>query len=125
MKKEKLLILIVDDNMNFVKRIISLMEDLKNIGYINVATDYNEAVKFIDEEKPDLVLLDINLPGKSGIELLRRIKETGSKSEVIMITNHTDDYYKKLCHDLGAKYFLDKSIEFAMVPDIIGSFHLN
>lgn len=101
------------------------MEDLKNIGYINVATDYNEAVKFLEEEKPDLVLLDINLPGKSGIELLRMINESGNKCEVIMITNHADDYYRKICLDLGAKYFLDKSIEFARVPDIIGNLHLN
>ena len=125
MKKEKLLILIVDDNMNFVKRIIGLMEDLKNIGYINVATDYNEAVKLLNEEKPDLVLLDINLPGKSGIELLRKIKESGHKCEVIMITNHADDYYRRICSELGAKHFLDKSIEFAMVPEIIGNIHLN
>ena len=125
MKKEKLVILIVDDNMNFVKRIISLMEDLKNIGYINVATDYNQAVKFLDEEKPDLVLLDINLPGKSGIELLRKIKESGNNCEVIMITNHADDYYRRICSELGAKHFLDKSNEFAMVPEIIGNIHLN
>lgn len=125
MKKEKLLILIVDDNMNFVKRIIGLMEDLQNIGYINVATDYNQAAKFLDEEKPDLVLLDINLPGKSGIELLRKIKESDYKCEVIMITNHADDYYRKICSELGAKHFLDKSIEFAMVPEIIGNIHLN
>ncbi len=125
MENEKLIILIVDDNMNFVKRIIGLLEDLNNIGYINVATDYNQAVKFLDEEKPDLVLLDINLPGKSGIELLRKIKGSENNCEVIMITNHADDYYRKICSDLGAKYFLDKSIEFAMVPEIIDSFHLN
>lgn len=81
-------------------------------------------MKFIEEEKPDLVLLDINLPGKSGIELLRKIKGSGSECEVIMITNHADDYYKKVCRDLGADYFLDKSIEFSMLPEIIGNIQL-
>jgi CheY-like chemotaxis protein len=122
MKKEKLLILIVDDNINFVKRIVSMIEDLDNIGYINVAADYEEAVKLL-EEMPDLVLLDINLPGKSGIELLRRIKESGSETEVIMITNHADGYYRKVCKDLGAEYFLDKTNDFAKVPEIISKVH--
>ena len=125
MKKDKLLILIVDDNMRFVQRIISMLEELNNIGYINVAKDYNEAIRYLDEERPDLVLLDINLPGKSGIELLRRIKEAGNKSQVIMISNHADDYYRQQCHELGAKYFLDKSNEFGLVPEIIEKIGLN
>lgn len=119
MGMKKLLILIVDDNMNFVKRIIGLLEDLNNIGYINVANDYEQAIKFLEEEKPDLALLDINLPGKSGIEILRKIKETNNECEVVMVSNHADEYYRNLCSELGAKYFLDKSNEFAMVPEII------
>lgn len=102
-----------------------MIEDVKAIGYINVANDYDQAVKYLDEERPDMALLDINLPGKSGIELLRRIKEKGNKCEVVMVTNHADEYYKKLCMDLGAKYFLDKSIDFAKVPEIIQKTYAN
>jgi two-component system chemotaxis response regulator CheY len=125
MAKEKLVILIVDDNLRFVERMIGLLDELDNIGHINVAADYDEARKFLEQEKPDLVLLDINLPGKSGIELLKRIKESGWSCEVIMITNHADDYYRQQCQDLGAKHFLDKSNDFGMVPEIIGRINLN
>jgi two-component system chemotaxis response regulator CheY len=116
----KLQVLIVDDNMLFVERMIGLLDEVKNIGYINVANDYDEAHRYLADENPDLVLLDINLPGKNGIELLRKIKQQSIHSQVIMITNHADDYYRLQCKELGADHFLDKSNDFAKVPGLIG-----
>lgn len=117
--KEGQVILIVDDNMNFVDRMIGLLEEVANISYVHVATDYEEARRLLIQENPDVVLLDINLPGKNGIEILKLIKQNKAECEVIMITNHADDYYRQQCHDLGAKYFLDKSNDFALVPELI------
>jgi DNA-binding NarL/FixJ family response regulator len=117
--EKKPVILIVDDNMNFVDRMISLLEDADNIGYINVASNFDEARRLLATEDPAVVLLDINLPGKNGIELLKLIRQNNKRCEVIMITNHADDYYKQQCQDLGARYFLDKSNDFALVPGII------
>lgn len=116
--QRKFFILIVDDNMCFVERMIGLLDEVKNIGYINVASDYDEANRYLDE-KPDIVLLDINLPGKNGISLLKKIKNSDGECKVIMITNHADDYYRQQCKDLGADHFLDKSSDFAKVPGII------
>jgi len=117
--KKKLRILIVDDNLNFIDRMIGILDDVSNINSINVANNYDEAQRSLSYEKPDLVLLDINLPGKNGIELLKKIKTYGWECEVIMITNHSDSYYKEICIELGATYFLDKSNDFGMVPGII------
>ncbi len=117
--KKKLVILIVDDNMNFVDRMISLLEDADNIGYISVASNYDEARRLLVSENPDVVLLDINLPGKNGIELLKLIRQNNKECRVIMITNHADDYYRQQCKELGAKHFLDKSNDFGLVPGII------
>lgn len=117
--KRNIVILIVDDNMNFVDRMIGILKDADNIGYINVASNYDEARRLLITEDPDVVLLDINLPGKNGIEILRLIRENNKKCEVIMITNHADDYYRQQCKDLGAKRFLDKSNDFGLVPEII------
>ena len=111
--------LIVDDNHRFIERMICLLDDVKNIEYINIANDYNKATRIIDEERPYVVLLDINLPGKSGIEILKQIKKGDRPSHVIMVTNHADDYYRDQCKEIGADYFLDKSNDFAKVPAII------
>lgn len=119
MNKKKLIVLIVDDNKIFVGRIISLLEETDNIGFVNVAFDYDEGLSCFEKMKPDIVLLDINLPGKSGIELLRAIKESGQPCSTIMISNHHNEYYRQLCKQLGAEQFLDKSTDFGMVPSII------
>lgn len=116
--------LIVDDNMRFIERMIGLLDETSNIGYINVANDYNEATRIIAEERPDVVLLDINLPGKSGIEILKQIRKSDKQSHVIMVTNHADDYYRDQCKEIGADYFLDKSNDFSKVPGIISSLGL-
>ncbi|MDZ4809782.1 MAG: response regulator [Bacteroidota bacterium] len=117
--KKKIVILIVDDNMNFVDRMINLLEDIDSIGHISVAANYDEARRLLVSENPDVVLLDINLPGKNGIDLLKLIRHNNSQCEVIMITNHADDYYRQQCKELGAKHFLDKSHDFGLVPGII------
>jgi DNA-binding NarL/FixJ family response regulator len=117
--KEKQTILIVDDNLNFVDRMIGLLHEVSSVGEIHTACDFDEARRLLSEEDPAVVLLDINLPGKNGIELLKMIKKNKSGCEVIMITNHADDYYRDQCHELGARYFLDKSNDFALVPGII------
>ena len=117
--KKGLVILIVDDNMNFVNRMIGMLEELSNIGTINVAENFEEACRLLADQAPDIALLDINLPGKNGLALLKKIKQVLPACEVIMITNHADEYYRQQCRDLGAEHFLDKTIEFSQVPAII------
>lgn len=118
MKKQEV-ILIVDDNLNFVDRMIVLLKEAGNTSDIHIASDYNEARRMFAEVAPDIMLLDINLPGKNGIDLLRLIRKNDANCEVIMITNHADDYYREQCYELGAKHFLDKSNDFAEVPGLI------
>ena len=123
--KKDIIIMIVDDNVNFVNRMKGLLENLDGISAIHVAGDYESAVRLLGEQTPDFLLLDINLPGKNGMEILKLIKNNKLKCEVIMITNHADEYYRNQCKKLGAKYFLDKSSEFGLVSEIISKQILN
>ena len=116
------MLLIVDDNMNFVDRMIGLLKDSGIISEIIVAANYDEADKVLMLDNPEIILLDINLPGKNGIEFLKLIRRNKKSCEVIMITNHADEYYRQQCRDLGARHFLDKSSDFGMVPIIISQY---
>ena len=115
----KLLILMVDDNMGFVQRMKGLLVENERIGHIDVASDYYEANRMVEADNPDIILLDINLPGKNGIEILKKIRMSDNECKVIMLTNHADDYYRQQCRELGADYFLDKTNDFGKVPEII------
>ncbi len=123
--KREIAIVIVDDNVNYVSRMKRLLEELDTIPTITVAGNYEDAVQLLTETEPDFVLLDINLPGKNGIEILRLIKKNNWSCEVIMITNHADEYYKNQCYELGARHFLDKSSDFGMVTEIISQHIFN
>jgi DNA-binding NarL/FixJ family response regulator len=114
-------ILIVDDSLIITERLQMMLMGLKNIGAIASAGGYPLAVQLLMDVRFDIVSLDINLPGKSGIELLRHIKAAYPQIVVIMLTNQSSDYYRTICKRLGADYFMDKSTEFDNVPSIIYS----
>jgi DNA-binding response OmpR family regulator len=117
--KKNLNILIVDDNLTFVGRVISMLEESGIDCHTNVASNSDEARRFFSSESHHVIVLDINLPGKNGIELLRLFRQSDTDPKVIMMTNHADSYYKQQCLELGAEYFLDKSNDFMQLPRII------
>jgi DNA-binding NarL/FixJ family response regulator len=122
---KKLVVLIVDDSPLIVERFIEILNEMDNIESVAYAHNYTEGARLIDDIQPDIALLDINLPGKSGIELLRRIHQERPEMKVIMITNQATEQYRNICSSLGADYFFDKSKEFEQIPNIISNIHLN
>jgi CheY-like chemotaxis protein len=119
MNNHQLNILLVDDNYGFLERMSHMLNELDIIGEMKLASNYEEATIILESQMPDLVLLDIRLQGKSGIELLKFIKSSEQSCQVMMVTNQTDDYYRDLCLGLGADYFFDKTNDFSLIPDII------
>ncbi len=121
--KYKPTIIIVDDSKIIVDRIIELLNELPYTGTILYAYNFEEGIKLIENKKADIILLDINLPGKSGIDLLKFIKEkTYFFSLIIVMTEDPSEAKKEVCAKLGAQYFLNKFSDFEMIPDIISDF---
>jgi DNA-binding NarL/FixJ family response regulator len=121
MEKIRKKILLIDDSPIIINYLIDLLKELKNTGPLFKAANYEDAIKVLEQEQPHIVLLDIHLPGKNGIEVLRYIKEKHPATIVIMLTNQSDDSYRTLCKKIGADYFFDKSADFEKIPEIITS----
>jgi DNA-binding NarL/FixJ family response regulator len=124
MMHSKLKVLIVEDSTLILERMNSLLSEMECISEILRSENGIHALSLVEESRPDIILLDINPPGKSGISILKEIKSK-MDTKVIMLTNYSDKYYRKLCFDMGADHFLDKSTEFDRIPDLIHEIYLS
>lgn len=112
----------IDDTVLILQRLKSLLSEVKHVGRTEAVTSAEEALVLLDGYQPDIMVLDINMPGMSGIEMLRRMNFSRVvKPVVIMLTNNTFAGYRDECLRLGADYFLDKSRDFLMIPSILES----
>ena len=112
-------ILIVDDSAVIRERLCVMLAELEeSVDLVGEAEDVQGAFDSIAQLKPDMVILDIKIPGGSGIEVLHGIKKTSPSPVVMMLTNYSYPQYRKRCTDAGANYFFDKSTEFEEVKDV-------
>jgi DNA-binding NarL/FixJ family response regulator len=112
-------LLIVEDSPLIVNSMIELLEDVEGIASIESCGTYSEAVNLLSTSYPAIVLLDINLPDKNGIVLLKYIKTFYPEITAVMVTNQNENFYKNICLEIGARYFLDKSNDFETLPAIV------
>lgn len=101
-------VMIVDDHeliREGIKQIIELEEDIDVIAQTG---DGAEAVVLAMKYNPDIVLLDINMPGMNGIDVLKRLKDLGATTRVIMLTIHNDREYLLETMKIGADGYVLK-----------------
>lgn len=107
--------LIADDSEVLVQRLVARLAELGGIDIVGRARNVAEAAEAVRSLKPDVVILDISMPGGSGIDVLEGMKKDRETSMVIVLTNYSDSQYRKKCRQLGARFFFDKSAEFEKV----------
>ncbi|MDH5682550.1 MAG: response regulator [Spirochaetota bacterium] len=101
-------VLVVDDSI-YQRNII--LEVLSRAGYTCVeAPDGEKGLELMDSEKPDCVVLDINMPKISGEEILKIIRDRKLNLPVIVVSADIQDSMKKSCLELGARDYLNKPV---------------
>jgi DNA-binding response OmpR family regulator len=114
-------VLIVDDSdllQDRLKKSLTVLN--KNIS-ISLASNCQEAMDMFTIQPYDKIILDIDLPDGSGINLLRIFKKTKPETDVIMFTNYPVSEFKKNCLQLGADHFFNKS-EMAGLLKIVSAY---
>lgn len=112
-------VLIIDDSEQIRQRLAALLAESAQIRIVGQAGDSREALEAVRRLRPDTVILDIRLPGSSGIELLKKFKARYPEMKVIMLTNFDYARYRRQCRQLGADHFLNKTLEFEKIVDTI------
>ncbi len=112
-------ILLVDDSRIILNRLSTQLLELENVQKVVKATTFQKAVESLNEEEFEIALLDINLPGKSGIDLLEYITVNYPVIKSIMVTNQGSEHYRNICAQLGSFGFIDKSHEIENLPTLI------
>src|SRR5215813_1318799 len=110
-------ILVIDDNPNVVD-ILHRCLRAEGYGVLSALTS-DEGLKLAILSRPELVLLDIALPGTNGIELLKRIRSINPTSRVIMVTGNIDAALAREALEFGALAYIDKPFDFAYLKRVI------
>ena len=110
-------VLLVDDERDFVQTLSErlIMRDMGSA----VAYDGESALTMIADEEPEVMILDLRMPGIDGIEVLRQVKATNPDIEVIVLTGHGTEKDKDLCMELGAFAFLQKPVDIQLLSQTL------
>ncbi|EMS79123.1 response regulator [Desulfotignum phosphitoxidans] len=110
-------VLLVDDERKFVQTLSERLM-IRDMGSA-VAYDGESALDMINDDEPEVMILDLKMPGINGIEVLRKVKETRPEIEVIILTGQGSEEDRKICMDLGAFAYLHKPVKIDFLSETL------
>ena len=102
-------LLLVDDHELVRAGIRRILDDTPGIRVIAEASTGEEAIQLVRDKQPDIVIMDVNMPGIGGLECTRKLVQTDPKLKVIVVTVHMDEPYPTKLLEAGATGYLTKS----------------
>ncbi|EGB16648.1 response regulator receiver protein [Pseudodesulfovibrio mercurii] len=110
-------VLLVDDEREFVQTLSErlMMRDMGSA----VVYDGESALDLVREDEPEVMILDLKMPGIDGIEVLRRVKSEHPNIEVIILTGHGSEADRQVCMELGAFAYLHKPVDIDVLSETL------
>jgi DNA-binding NarL/FixJ family response regulator len=104
-------VLLVDDQILFIESLKTVIETLtEDIRIINIAHNGLEAIKMVKKEIPDIILLDVRMPGMDGVEAVKILHRKYPEIKIMMLTTFDDDYYVHEALEHGAAGYMLKDV---------------
>lgn len=107
-KRNVLRTLVVEDNASFRESLISLLGGCFSTMVFEKASSGEEALNKIHEFPPQLVFLDIHLPGQNGLQLSKTLRSKYKNAVIVILTNHDGPEYRQAANQCGADFFISK-----------------
>jgi len=112
-------VLLADDSaliLERLKEMLSIYEQAEIVASLKNGAETLEALKTL---KPDLAIVDIKMPGLSGLEILNEIRKEDKTIKFIILTFYASDYYRQLAIQSGADYFFNKADDFEKISLVV------
>ena len=114
-------VLLVDDEREFVQTLSERLE-LREMGSA-VAYDGESALTLVAEDDPEVMIIDLKMPGIDGMEILKQVKTTRPEIEVIVLTGHGSEADRKQCMQLGAFAYMQKPVDIDELSETLKKAH--
>ena len=118
-------VLIVEDSAVVRAALTRLLAAIDQVEIVGEAGNAAEAISLTRKLRPDALILDIRLPDRSGVEVLKTVKRSVHAPMVVVLTNNYYPELERKCLDEGADFFLDKAKDFGKLFQIFGGRHTN
>jgi DNA-binding NarL/FixJ family response regulator len=111
-------LLVADDHALIRERVVDLLAS--SFEVVGVVSDGNELIAVAERLRPDIIVLDITMPGKTGIEAARQLRRTNCSAKLVFLTIHEQAQFVRRCMAEGASGYVVKSrLENDLVPAIL------
>ena len=111
-------ILVVDDSAGIRARLVAMLTEVPGVEATEAA-NADEALALIVRVIPHMVVLDLHMPGRSGLDVIPEIKRLPLPPVVVVLTSHPTEHHERLCVAQGADFFFDKSRDFGRVVELV------
>lgn len=117
-------VMLVDDHDLVRKGIRRLLDDASGIKVVAEAVDGEQAIRQVRRKKPDVILMDVSMPGIGGLEATRKITSSLPDMKIIAVTIHDDDPFPARLLEAGAAGYITKGCDIDEIINAIQSVHM-
>jgi len=104
-------ILVVDDNQLIRDALTQVIEHYADMQVVGRAGNAEDALRLLEELRPDVVILDLHMPGPDGLYILKTLRAQGNQAVVMIFTAYSHHQYRMECTRLGADFFFSKTLD--------------
>lgn len=112
-------VVLLEDSAPIRRRLKELLSEHQRLRVVADVPSVQEALRAVEENQPDVVIVDIDLPDGTGMDLLRHVHHHRLRVATVVLTNYDTPEFRLCCKALGASYYLVKSEEFDRVPQVL------
>jgi DNA-binding NarL/FixJ family response regulator len=116
---ELLRVLVADDSKVVRERMAILLNEVPGVRVIGEAVNVPDTLAEVRRAQPAVLVLDLSMPGGSGLDVLRELQGQAGRPHTIVLTNYSFPEYEAEARRLGADAFLNKSTEFLKVAELV------